>query len=86
MDADQDGYKDLMVTNGLPKDVTDLDFITYRDQQPGTAVTDLMLKLPEAKMSNYIFHNNGDITFADKTKRLGLGFSNLFLGNGLCRS
>ena len=74
MDADQDGYKDLMVTNGLPKDVTDLDFITYRDQQPGTAVTDLMLKLPEAKMSNYIFHNNGDITFADKTKDWGWDF------------
>ena len=55
MDADQDGYKDLMITNGLPKDVTDLDFIAYRDQNSGSSVTDLMLKLPEVKMSNYIF-------------------------------
>mgnify|MGYP002389482272 CR=1 FL=1 len=39
MDADQDGYKDLMVTNGLPKDITDLDFIAYREQNANTSVT-----------------------------------------------
>ena len=29
IDADNDGYKDMMTTIGLPKDVTDLDFMTY---------------------------------------------------------
>ena len=74
MDADQDGYKDLMVTNGLPKDITDLDFIAYREQNANTSVTDLLLKLPEVKLSNYIYHNNGDITFTDKTKDWGWDF------------
>lgn len=74
LDADQDGYKDLMVTNGLPKDITDLDFIAYREQNTNTSVTDLLLKLPEVKLSNYIYHNNGDMTFTDKTKEWGWNF------------
>lgn len=71
MDADQDGYRDLMVTNGLPKDITDLDFITYRDQNQGSSPTDLLLKLPAVKISNYIYRNNGDASFTDKTKEWG---------------
>jgi hypothetical protein len=29
-DFDNDGYRDIIVTNGYPRDVTDHDFITYR--------------------------------------------------------
>ncbi len=71
MDANHDGYKDLMVTNGLPKDITDLDFIAYRDQHANTPVTELLLKLPPVKLSNYIYSNNGDATFTDKTLEWG---------------
>ena len=71
-DADNDGYRDLMISNGLPKDMSDLDFIAYRNQ--ATANTDpavLLQQLPSVKINNYIFHNNGDITFTDKTKDWG---------------
>jgi enediyne biosynthesis protein E4 len=71
LDADQDGFKDLMVTNGLPKDITDLDFIAYRDQNSNLKPEDLLQKLPAVQLSNYIYHNNGDATFTDKTTQWG---------------
>jgi hypothetical protein len=73
-DADNDGYKDLMTTNGLPKDVTDLDFIAYREQGSATSLFDLMQKLPPVHISNYIFRNNRDLSFTDKTKDWGWDF------------
>ena len=71
MDADQDGYRDLMITNGLPKDITDNDYISYRDQSSGTSPADLLLKLPPVKISNYLYKNNGNLTFSDHTLKWG---------------
>ena len=31
-DFDNDGYRDIIVTNGFPKDVTDHDFIAFRNE------------------------------------------------------
>jgi enediyne biosynthesis protein E4 len=74
MDADMDGYKDIMTTNGLPKDVTDLDFIAYREQNESATVAELMQKLPPVFTSNYIYKNNGDLSFTDVTKSWGWDF------------
>jgi enediyne biosynthesis protein E4 len=72
IDADNDGYRDLLVTNGLPKDMSDLDFIAYRSQaQANTPVNFLLQQLPSVKISNYIFKNNGNTTFTDKTNEWG---------------
>jgi len=81
-DVDNDGYKDLMTTNGLPKDVTDLDFIAYREQGTATSLFDLMQKLPPVHISNYIFRNNRDLTFADQTKEWGWDFPTYSAGIG----
>ncbi|MFY8005426.1 MAG: FG-GAP-like repeat-containing protein, partial [Chitinophagaceae bacterium] len=71
VDVDNDGFRDLMVTNGLPKDITDLDFIAYRDQTKSQDLTALLLKLPEVKINNYLFKNNGNSEFTDKTIEWG---------------
>ena len=72
IDVDNDGYRDLMISNGLPKDMSDLDFIAYRKQpMSSTPPAEMLKQLPSVKISNYIFHNNGDITFTDKTKDWG---------------
>ncbi len=72
VDADNDGYRDLMITNGLPKDLSDMDFIAYRNNAMSSTPPMAMLQqLPSVKISNYIFHNNGDVSFTDKTKDWG---------------
>ena len=82
-DFDNDGFKDLIITNGLPRDVTDLDYISYDNGQGGTGAVNTSLKmagaLPVVKISNYAFKNTGGYTFADATKSWGLNrpsFSN----------
>lgn len=80
-DFDNDGLKDLIITNGFPKDVTDRDFANFRSGAGGgvASVKQLQDSIPVVKISNYAFKNNGDLTFADKTKDWGLlrpSFSN----------
>jgi hypothetical protein len=70
-DLDLDGYRDLMITNGLPKDITDNDFISYREQSGKASPGELLLRLPPVKISNYLFRNNGDLTFSDRTVAWG---------------
>jgi hypothetical protein len=80
-DVDDDGYRDLVVTNGYPKDVTDHDFITYRDNASTVASTeDILRKIPEVKLKNYAFKNRGDLTFDDKTD--AWGFEKASFSNG----
>ncbi|RYG05596.1 MAG: RNA-binding protein [Chitinophagaceae bacterium] len=72
-DFDNDGFRDIIVTNGFPKDVTDHDFIAYREQSMGRiSTTDLLKKIPEIKLHNYAFRNQDGINFTDETARWGL--------------
>ena len=79
-DFDNDGWRDLIVTNGFPKDITDHDFITFRNEAFSIASKEQLLsQIPEVKIHNYAFKNNGDLTFADQSKQWGLdnpSFSN----------
>jgi hypothetical protein len=79
-DFNNDGYRDVIVTNGYPKDVTDHDFITFRDNPYSSASKQkLMEQLPAVKLHNYAFQNNGDLTFTNVTNNWGLNiptFSN----------
>lgn len=81
-DADNDGYRDLLITNGFPKDISDQDFLAYRNDA-ASILTDkaaLYRIIPEVKIANYIYRNrlgdaSGDTTntmaFADKTTDWG---------------
>lgn len=72
-DFDNDGYRDLIVTNGFPRDVSDHDFVVYHHNSNGLVSTKAMIDLiPQVKLHNYGFHNNGDLTFADQTEAWGL--------------
>ncbi|MGN6297727.1 MAG: VCBS repeat-containing protein [Ginsengibacter sp.] len=79
-DFDNDGLRDIIVTNGFPKDITDHDFIDYRMQSsPLTPVSDLMAHIPEVKLHNYAFSNTGHCMFKNTTNEWGLtqpSFSN----------
>ncbi len=79
-DFDNDGLRDIIVTNGFPKDVTDHDFVAFRNQAFSIATKKQMLdQIPEVKIKNYAFHNNGDLTFSDASAAWGISqpsFSN----------
>lgn len=79
-DFDNDGNKDLIVTNGFPKDITDKDFANYRVEVGNIASLGMLEdSIPVVKIPNYVFKNNGDLTFTDVTKEWGFdlpSFSN----------
>ncbi|RIV25079.1 RNA-binding protein [Fibrisoma montanum] len=81
VDMDNDGYRDLLITNGFPKDITDRDFVSFRAQSSSVSTKSFMLEqIPVIKISNYAFRNRqGDLTFEDVTKEWGMdtpSFSN----------
>ncbi len=82
-DFDNDGWKDLLITNGFRKDVTNLDYIRKIIEQSrfGDEETRMqymisaMEKLPDVKLPNYIFKNEGNLLFTDKSHEWGLTMS-----------
>jgi hypothetical protein len=79
-DFDNDGYKDLFVSNGYRQDITNLDFIMYgkRALFVGTPEANRkerinqLKKYPGIYVPNYLFKNNRDLTFKDVTEISGL--------------
>ena len=63
-DFDNDGFRDLLVTNGFPRDVTDNDFITYRNNAVKIASKETVVsQMPAVKIPNYCFKNGGSLPF-----------------------
>ena len=79
-DFDNDGHRDLFVGNGYRKDITDQDFIAYSKELSMFATDGNRMKsirqeieqLPGVKKPNFLFKNNGDLTFTNKAGEWGL--------------
>lgn len=77
MDYDNDGNKDIYISNGFRRDVTDLDYINYTVdsvQKTGQKISDVNKYLdliPSNKIHNFMFHNRGDLTFQDVSQAWG---------------
>jgi enediyne biosynthesis protein E4 len=79
-DYDNDGLKDLFITNGYKQDITNLDFVVYGDktQTMGLPAADdkarqaLLNELPGIKIHNYIYRNRGNLTFSDESESWGM--------------
>ncbi len=79
-DFDNDGYKDLFISNGIPKRMNDIDYINFvsnteiqqKIQGNDMQQKDLALinKFPEIKLPNKFYRNNGDLTFTDEADRV----------------
>jgi len=73
VDFDNDGYRDIVITNGFPKDVTDHDFVAFRNKAYNlVSKSELLKQIPEVKRHNYAYRNNGNLTFTDVSKDWGL--------------
>lgn len=79
-DFDNDTRRDLIITNGFPKDITDHDFAAFRQQAYLVATKQQLLEqIPEVKLHNYAFRNQDGLHFSDESLNWGLGdptFSN----------
>jgi enediyne biosynthesis protein E4 len=72
-DFDNDGFKDLIITNGYPKDVTDHDFAAFRAKAYESASKkDVLEQIPQVKIPNYAYRNTGKLQFEKVTDGWGL--------------
>ncbi|MCB9307975.1 MAG: VCBS repeat-containing protein [Lewinellaceae bacterium] len=90
-DFDQDGWPDLFITNGYPRDVTDLDYVQFTDDsinklyggigpQHFKTIYDYLNLIPSHPQRNYMYRNRGDLTFENKT--IDWGFTEKTFSNG----
>ncbi|MFL5595510.1 MAG: VCBS repeat-containing protein [Gemmatimonadaceae bacterium] len=83
-DFDNDGYKDIFIGNGYPKAVNDLDYMSAlssaRERGDKGRARQLLKDLPSYEVANYVFRNNGDLTFTDVTKQWGMDQPSLSYG------
>ncbi len=79
-DMDNDGFKDIFVTNGINHDLTDLDFVDFFANEiiqkmaltgKKESIDSIISKMPIKPQPNYAYKNNGDITFDNANKEWG---------------
>ncbi|MHA4742494.1 VCBS repeat-containing protein [Dyadobacter sp. MSC1_007] len=80
-DYDNDGWKDLFITNGNLRDFTNMDFVKFmgdhlkriEGQVKREDVLNLVNQMPSSNMKNYLFQNKKDLTFRNMADAWGLG-------------
>lgn len=78
-DYNNDGWKDLFITNGYFRDYTNLDFLFFMNnyvEEKGRLmredVMDIVQQMPSSNVVNYIFQNAKNGSFQNETKSWGL--------------
>ena len=85
-DFDNDGRKDIFISNGYPKAVNDFDYQTamsaLRRGGPASrrAGLEILKQLHAYDVSNHVFQNAGELTFTSKTKLWGIERPSLSYG------
>lgn len=79
-DMDNDGLKDIFITNGINHDLTDLDFVDFFANEiiqkmaltgRKESIDSIINKMPMTPLPNYAYKNNGDITFKNANEEWG---------------
>jgi hypothetical protein len=83
VDLDNDGWKDIIISNGIKKDVDNNDYRAKVQNLDENATAEDLFQLskdtPSQKISNYLFRNKGSLEFEKLTKEWGFdtpSFSN----------
>ncbi len=78
-DFDLDGWKDLYITNGIRRDINNIDFFNRMEKggyfNKGSDKSEflkLVKEMPAQPLVNYIYRNQGDLTFAHYSKEWGI--------------
>jgi hypothetical protein len=87
-DFDNDGYKDIYISNGYLRDYTNKDFLRYwGDYKIKKAMAkepfllmDLVTAMPSTAVPDYIFKNERNLTFSNQQQAWGLNQTNMSNG------
>ena len=88
-DMDNDGLRDIYITNGINHDLTDLDFVDFFANEimrkmaltgKKESIDSIINKMPIKPLANYAYKNNGDITFSNANA--DWGFETKSMSNG----
>jgi enediyne biosynthesis protein E4 len=91
-DFDNDGHKDLFISNGIRRDMTDMDYLEFKADslqrvmaRGGSMITDQnyldwIATIPSNPLRNFMFKNNGALHFDDQSEAWGLREKNFCTG------
>ena len=87
-DADNDGLNDLYICNGIYRDLTNQDFLSFdaneiKEKMMRTGqknLTELVSRIPSIAVPNKLFHNLGNLKFSDEG--INWGFTENSFSNG----
>jgi len=76
-DFDNDGWKDLFISNGIKRRPNDLDYLKFIERvdiinNPDIPDSVLLNNMPSGEVSNYFYRNNKDLTFEDLSSAWGV--------------
>ncbi len=80
-DLDNDGLKDIFITNGTRREINNKDYFKKLDKLKMNKDSSLQksLAIPSERIDNFVYQNNGNLNFKRANKKWGLsfkGFSN----------
>ncbi len=77
-DYDNDGWKDLFVSNGYTRDYTNMDFLKFmvddlKDKRVMRQdLLNILQQIPSSKVKSYFFKNNDGLTFSNTSASWGI--------------
>lgn len=80
-DFDNDGWKDMHITNGIGRDFINADFLEFSSTVMGRVsdikeqrklINDKLASLHHVELGNYLYRNNGNYTFTDVSEQAGV--------------
>ncbi|MGV3503369.1 MAG: VCBS repeat-containing protein [Adhaeribacter sp.] len=87
-DYDNDGHKDIFITNGILRRPNNMDYIKFATQDSllhAPAISKGLNRkaislMPEGKVHNYLFQGNSRLQFRDRSREWGFGQANISNG------
>ncbi|HNP77841.1 MAG: VCBS repeat-containing protein [Cyclobacteriaceae bacterium] len=81
VDLDNDGNRDVFVSNGIMRRPNDLDYLNFISNDSAQRLSDeeMYRHMPPGKVGNFAFRNRGDLTFENQSVSWGLnkpGYAN----------
>jgi hypothetical protein len=88
-DFDNDGWKDIHITNGIGRDFINADFLEFSSTVMGRVsdikaqrklINEKLASLHHVELGNYLYRNNGNYTFTDVSQQAGVNEASMSNG------